>query len=122
MPPRPVIRGRAGNARAFAEEKQEKRGKGKEKENEKEAKKEKRRKAGGEGGIIDRPEETIARAMLRTRIRFLPANAGSVTVVTPFLLVGFFPHVVRSGVPLHRGKLQLKLSLIVLIYPKKKKS
>lgn len=32
----------------------------------------------------------------------------------------FFPHVVRSGVPLHRGKLQLKLSLIVH-YPKKKK-
>jgi hypothetical protein len=59
--------------------------------------------------------------MLRTRIRFLPANAGSVTVVTPFLLVGFFPHVVRSGVPLHRGKLQLKLSLIVLIYSKQKK-
>lgn len=59
--------------------------------------------------------------MLRTRIRFLPANAGSVTVVTPFLLVGFFPHVVRSGVPLHRGKLQLKLSLIVH-YPKEKKN
>lgn len=57
--------------------------------------------------------------MLRTRIRFLPANAGSVTVVTPFLLVGFFPHVVRSGVPLHRGKLQLKLSLIVLIIQKR---
>jgi len=33
----------------------------------------------------------------------------------------FFPHVVRSGVPLHRGKLQLKLSLIVH-YPKKKKN
>lgn len=32
----------------------------------------------------------------------------------------FFPHVVRSGVPLHRGKLQLKLSLIVH-YPKEKK-
>lgn len=43
---------------------------------------------------------------------------GSVTVVTPFLLVGFLPHVVRSGVPLNRGKLQLS-SLANRLYPKK---
>lgn len=45
-------------------------------------------------------------------------NVGSVTVVTPFLLVGFLPHVVRSGVPLNRGKLQLS-SLANRLYPKK---
>lgn len=64
--------------------------------------------------MIMRNRRLLAQCCVRASV-FLPANAGSVTVVTPFLLVGFFPHVVRSGVPLHRGKLQLKLSRFYLL-------
>lgn len=60
----------------------------------------------------------IARAMLRTRIRFFARKRGFCDRGNALSSRWFFPHVVRSGVPLHRGKLQLKLSLIVH-YPKK---
>lgn len=60
----------------------------------------------------------IARAMLRTRIRFFARERGFCDRGNALSSRWFFPHVVRSGVPLHRGKLQLKLSLIVH-YPKK---
>lgn len=63
----------------------------------------------------------IARAMLRTRIRFFARKRGFCDRGNALSSRWFFPHVVRSGVPLHRGKLQLKLSLIVHYYPKKKR-
>lgn len=63
----------------------------------------------------------IARAMLRTRIRFFARKRGFCDRGNALSSRWFFPHVVRSGVPLHRGKLQLKLSLIVHYYPKKRK-
>lgn len=63
----------------------------------------------------------IARAMLRTRIRFFARKRGFCDRGNALSSRWFFPHVVRSGVPLHRGKLQLKLSLIVH-YPKRKQA